>query len=208
MYTHWLHCFLLPNSSVTFSLPSLTVLFLKKDEEAKLDVAQASPVMPCGNRLATGSFSHPACVAAAVSSFLWLRTCSGGGRRAGNTCWVACLPFLSLLLSLHRICHCLFFHLYPLSPPPPPPHASTPFSTVWLYSSISPSLLPRVPVLPNHRCDSKHSLRCWSTLHTVMCHLRITQDVVGMTVLGWHVSPEDIMFTLFVFTGKINPHHA
>ncbi|TNN80195.1 hypothetical protein EYF80_009520 [Liparis tanakae] len=61
----------------------------RKMKSAKLDVAQASPVLPRSHRLASES----------SSPWLRLRTCSKGGRRAGNTCWGRETPQRQPLLS-------------------------------------------------------------------------------------------------------------
>lgn len=187
------------------------ITWLLKDEEAKLDMAQASPVLACSNRLVTGSFSHPglhgsSCVVVPLAGAENLQ-------RRRQTCWQHLPLFLSFLPSLHPSLATSLLNL------------SLPFLSS---ASIFPSLL--LPALLLHLASSllscflasrlcpitgmtavelsKHSLRCWSTLHTVMCLLCTTQDVVRMTLLGWHVSPEDIMFTLLVFTGKRHLHQA
>lgn len=96
---------------------------------------------------------------------------------------------------------CIYFPPFP--PPCIPSHpfgfTSPAFRTRFLASPLCPIAGVTVEL-------SKHSLRCWSTLHAVMCHLCITQDVVRMTLLGWHVLPEDIMFTLSVFTWSRHVH--
>lgn len=129
---HWTRLFptsWLPIHMVIYYSLSFIVWILQKDEEAKLQVVQASRVVPCSHTLVTGSFTYLAGKAAAVQSFPWLKTRSRGSRHAGNTCWVPCLCFspcfhLSTppLPPLSWICHCLFFHLHLLSPPliPPP----------------------------------------------------------------------------------------
>lgn len=156
----------------------------------------------------SSSLSYPACMPAAVSSFPWLRmrSCRGGGRHAGNTCWVPCLRFspcfhLSTSPSppLFWICHCLFFHLYlflPSTRPPPSLHLCFPASRLCPLTGATGVKL------------SKHSLWCWSALHTVMYRLCNTQDEGRMTLLGCHVLPEDIQFTLFISTGNRHLHHA
>lgn len=125
-----------------------------------------------------------------------------------QTCWehlLGSLPlFLSLLPSLRPSRAASLLNL------------SLPFLSS---ASISSSLLLRLASLPylwipasNQRSGpitgvtaaqlAKRSLRCWSTLHTAKCHLCITQDVLGMSLLAWHVSPKDIVFTLCVSTRK------
>lgn len=155
------------------------------------------PVLPRSNRLVTGSFSH------AVSPLPWLRLRTCSERR--QTCWehlLGSLPlFLSLLPSLHASLATSLLNLslpFLLS--------ASIFPSLRLLSSVSPSPLCPITGVTAAELSSKHSRRCWSTLHTVMCRLCITQDVVRMTLLGWHVSPEDIMFTLFVFTGNRHLH--
>lgn len=155
--------------------------------------------------------SHLACMAAAVL-FLWLklRTCSGRGRHAGNTCWVHYLCFspcfhlsapslsTSLHLSPESVMAVSFICIYfPLPSPSTPSHPLG-----FTLPSLHPCFLasPLCPITGVTLELSKHSLRCWSTLHAVMCHLCITQGVVRMILLGWRVLPEDILFTLFVFT--------
>lgn len=179
-----------------------------------LDAAQVRPVVPCGNRLVfqSSGLHGSSCVVLPLAENLQPRR---------QTCWehlLSSLPlFFSLLPSLHSslvafspesVTAFSFICIY-FSPPFIPPLPLLPFGF------IPPSLHPRFltsPLCPITGVTavelSKHSLRCRSTLHTVMCRLCVTQDVVRMTLLGWHVLPEDIMFTLFVLTGNRHLHHA
>lgn len=157
--------------------------------------------------------SYPARMAVAVSSSPWLKmkSCSGEGRHAGNTCWVPCL----------RSSPC--FHLSTPPSPPPPPNLSLPSLSC---ASISPPFLPPLPLRlasslhPRFLASllgpitgvtgeglGKHSLWCWSTFRAVMWHLCTARDEARMTLLGCHVLPEDIMFTLS-FCWKINLHQV
>lgn len=93
----------------------------------------------------------------------------------------------------------------------PLPSYLHPFSSIWLHSSVSPSLLPCIPALPSRPITG--SSRAQQTLPQVFVYLACSNvpslyDVVSVTLLGWHVSPGDIMFTLFVFAGNRHLHHA
>lgn len=126
-------------------------------------------------------------------------------QRRRQTCWEHLLgslpPLLSLLPSLHLS---LAASLLNLSLPflssvsiSPPFHPSPP--------SLHPCV-PASPICPLTGATgvklSKHSLWCWSTLHTVMYLLCNTQDEGRRILLGCHVLSEDTEFTVFIFYRK------
>ena len=181
----------------------MALIFLKHE-----DVAQVSPALPGSNRLVARSFSHRACVAGnCVVLPLAENPPSCSEHPLGSLpLFLSLLPFLrsslaasSLNLSLPLLSSASTFPSPHASTSPPPPHfGSAPPS---LHSYHLPSVL--CPIAGVTAAElGKHSLRCSTTLHTIMCHLCIAQDVVGVTLQGWRVLPEDIMFALFVFTGK------
>lgn len=111
----------------------------------------ASPVV--SNILVTGPLCYLACMAAAVSSL----PLAENPQPRGQTCWehlLCSLPlFLSSLPSLHfsvatSLLNLSLPFLSSASTFPPLP------SYLHLFSSVSPSLLPCISALPNHRRDS------------------------------------------------------
>lgn len=108
-----------------------------------------------------------------------------------------------------------------ISPPLPcclSPESVTAFSFICIYFPLPSPSTPSSPIgftPPSLRpcflaiiCMtaaelSKTPLRCWSTLHTVICHLCVSQDVVTMTLLRWHIYRQKTLclHSLF-FTGN------
>lgn len=162
----------------------------------KLYETRSSPVLPCFAGSESLSLHGSSCVIPLAEA--------ENLQRKRQTCWEHLLGSLPLFLpSLPSLHPSLSTSLQNLSLPflssasifpslLPLPHL------IHLASLFHSSILasPLYPITSVTGELSKHPLRCWSTLHAVKCHLCITQDVVRMILLGWHVSPEDIMFTL------------
>lgn len=84
-------------------------------------------------------------------------------------------------------------------------------SSIWLHS-ISPSLLPRIPTLPNHLRDNSRAVPKLPQVLIYLTHSDVSS--LYCTVCGkndtaaLHVLPEDIIFIFFVFAGNRHLHHA
>lgn len=124
--------------------------------------------------------------------------------------------FVSLLASLSPLLPC---HLSPESVTAfsfiyiyfPLPSCRHPFSSIWLHST-SPSLLPRIPTLPNHVRDNSRAVPKLPQVLIYLAHSDVSS--LYCTVCGkndtaaLHVLPEDIILIFFVFTGNRHLHHA